>query len=115
MCKGCNNTCGGSGQAQSDNAGPYNYRNPYVGEEQYDDSGSGLKFTKPVGSANPIIAAGGGPAFGAQMLPEAMVTVTPQMLGYQDMWIGRDGDGNPASVVYPGSYGQLYQANRKGA
>jgi hypothetical protein len=109
----CSGGCGSHQAGAPGNAGAC--QNPGGGNISYDESGSGLTFTRPSATmvGTPIVADGGG--YGPSQLPEALVTVTPDMLGYQDMWIGDDGTGRPAAMVYPGSYGQLYQANSRGA
>jgi hypothetical protein len=101
---------GGCGSAQG-NANPGACQNRFGGMTEYDDSGSGLVFTGPILPAPATVVV---PAV-TELAQTGVVTVGSQMLGYQDLFTGLDADGNPARVVYPGSFGQLYQANKAGA
>lgn len=107
----CEGGCG-SKAAQTQ---PGACQNRFGGAVTYDDTGSGLNFTRPIASASPVIATGGGPGYGVTQLPTSMVTVTPQMVGYQDFYSGADADGMEQVYLYNGAYGQLYQANKAGA
>lgn len=81
------------------------------------------KFTGPVRGANPALRFVGD-ANGPTVMPDQMIDVHPEAIGYQDLfsfyqanYADTDSTGDqtvPMRVAHAGSYGYLYAANRSG-
>lgn len=77
-----------------------------AGRAVFDDA----RFTSISPPPPPAALAVVGQVWAPDQLPDQMITITPDRVGYQDLFTGLDPNGAPARVRYGGTYGTVVGA-----